>query len=72
MLISSLENDNSSRLLVLLSSLVFFYTHNVFPDYFFLRSSSNGLLQKLFSRFYISFPFGALLCLTLAKYKNLI
>lgn len=68
---SSLKNDNAS-----LAFLFFFFIHSqshiVFPDYFFSGTHQMMLLQKLFSRFYASFPFGVLLHFNLAKYKNLL
>lgn len=43
--------------------------HHICPEWFFSKSSSNDVITELFSRFYSSFPFSALLCFTLAKYK---
>lgn len=75
---SSLENDNLTPFLVwgFCFSLglgeaggggdVMFFQKVVW--FFFSRGAHQMvLLQKLFSRFYVSFPFGTPLCFTLAK-----
>lgn len=73
---SSLENDNLTPFLVWGfcfslglggqgGDVVFF--QKVVCGFFSRGAHQMVLLQKLFSRFYVSFPFGTPLCFTLAK-----